>query len=246
MSPILAQAIAASKKLTDHEAAELLPKAQAGDEPARLALLEDCYGFVAQQARNFDPKPCYDQNDLFTVGIQSVERSIQSFDHRSPGTYFRAYARNYVGYAMAKFVFQHQHTIRIPESLRKQRTETGEKVFPAYPTWSLDHVLEDEEAPLSETLVDETVADPSEGVAAKLNQAWLYGAMTAARLTEQERDLLNRLFGLNRPADRNRRSAAKAYGCSRQRMHVRVHNLFDRLRIELLEAERRGRLCLAA
>ncbi len=246
MSPILTQAVANSKSLTDEAAAELLLKAQSGDEPARQALIEDCYGFIAQQTCNFSPNPCYDGNDLFTVGAQSVEHSIQSFAHRAPGTYFRAYARENIGYAMLRFVGRYKNTIRVPEALWKQRTATGERSFPAYTTWSLDLVPGNEEHPLRETLVDPTAVDPSEGVAAKLNKAWLYGAIAAARLTDQERDLLNRLFGLNQEPEQNRLLAAKAHGCSRQYIHIQVHKLLARLRLHLLEAERRGRLSLAA
>ena len=246
MSPILTQAVADSKSLTDEAAAELLLKAQSGDEPARQALIEDCYSFIAHLTRTFGPNACYDGNDLFTVGAQSVEHSIQRYAHRAPGTYFRAYARKQIRYAMWQFVGRYKHPIRVPEALWKHRTATGERSFPAYTTWSLDLVPGNEERPLCETLVDPTAVDPSEGVAGKLNKAWLYGAMAAARLTAQERDLLNRLFGLNQEPEENRLLAAKAHGCSRQYIHTQVHKLLARLRLHLLEAERRGRLCLAA
>ncbi len=246
MSPILNQAVANAKPLTDHEAAALLLEAQAGSAAARTALIEDCYDFIARQARRHRPNPCYDRNDLFAVGVQSVNCSINRFDHRILGIHFRSFARQYIPFAIARFTAEHQHTITIKEKARRQRTQTGEKVFSAFSMVPLDAVLNPTDRLLYEKLVDPTAADPSEGVETKLNREWLYGAIAAARLSARERDLLTRLFGLNHEPPQTRRVVAARYGCSHQNITEIVNKLLARLRLHLLQAERGARLCLAA
>ena len=245
MSPLLNQAVANAKQLTDHEAADLLLEAQAGSAAARQALIEDCYEYIAIQTRKYGSNTGYDDNDLFAVGVGSVNRSIDRFDHRILGIHFRAFARRYIPLAMARYAGEHQHTIKFREHFRYQRTQTGEKAFTAPSMLSLS-VEPEVGTALSEKLVDHRVARPSDGVAAAMNREWLYGAMTAAQFTPNERDLINRLYGLNQQPQQTQPSVAKLYGCPKQYISERASKLLRRLRHHLLAAERKGRLCMAA
>lgn len=117
--PILASYLSDISKykiLDSSEIAELINKAQAGDDIARETLITSNLRFVVSIAKQYQNRGI-ELSDLISEGVYGLAKSIDKFDI-AKGTTFLTYAGWWVKQCIYNIIYNNGNTIRLPISQR--------------------------------------------------------------------------------------------------------------------------------